>query len=119
MNRFRVALSGDLMKPDGSPAFPSFDLKPITDDPRIENAFLERKNFIEAEDLEGFDPLILLSAKFRRESFPADGRLSLIARCGVGFDSVDVPSCTESGVAVVNTPDAVRRPVAVAVITDQ
>ena len=29
MSKFRVALSGDFKKPDGSPAFPDFDLAPL------------------------------------------------------------------------------------------
>ena len=29
MARFRVALSGDFLKPDGSPAYPMFDLEPL------------------------------------------------------------------------------------------
>jgi D-3-phosphoglycerate dehydrogenase len=47
----------------------------------------------------------------------ADRRLKIVARHGVGYDSVDVAACTEYGVAVTNTPLAVRRPMAVATLT--
>ena len=40
-----------------------------------------------------------------------------MARFGVGYDNVDVPACTEAGIALVITPDGVRRPVAVSIIT--
>ena len=40
-----------------------------------------------------------------------------MARFGVGFDSVDVTACTANGIAVGITPDGVRRPVAVSVLT--
>jgi D-3-phosphoglycerate dehydrogenase len=44
-------------------------------------------------------------------------RLLLVARFGVGSDSVDVEACTKHGVALTITPDGVRRPVAVAAMT--
>jgi D-3-phosphoglycerate dehydrogenase len=117
MNTFRVALSGDFLKPDESPAYPSFDLSPLEKDPNIEYTYLPKQKVIQSDDIAGFDALILLSARFERESFPADGKLGIIARFGVGFDTVDVPACSDNSVALVTTPDGVRRPVAVAIIT--
>jgi D-3-phosphoglycerate dehydrogenase len=117
MDTFRVALSGDFLTPDGSPAYPNFDLSPLEQDSNIEYTYLPKKNVISAEEMAGFDALILLSARFQNESFPAGGRLSIIARFGVGFDTVDVQACTDHNVALVTTPDGVRRPVAVAIIT--
>ena len=40
-----------------------------------------------------------------------------MARFGVGYDPVDVPACSKAGIALVITPDGVRRPVAVSIIT--
>ncbi len=118
MSKFRVALSADFEKPDGSPAFPSFDLSPLDDDPRIDWEFVPvRDGRIEAADMEGFDAVILLIPKFDAESIPKDGRLSLVARFGVGYDTVDVPACDANDVALVITPSGVRRPVAAAIIT--
>jgi D-3-phosphoglycerate dehydrogenase len=115
---FRVALSGDFRKPDGSPAYPMFDLDPLSRDPGIEVAHVEAVDgVLRAEDLEGFDALILLAPRFDRRSIPAGGRLAVVARFGVGYDNVDVPACTEAGIALVITPDGVRRPVAVSVLT--
>ena len=114
---FRVALSGDFKKPDGSPTFPDFDLTPLMNTPGVEMAFLEPANPIRADQLAGFDALILLAAGFTRDSVPPDGRLAVVARFGVGYDAVDVDACTQAGIALVITPDGVRRPVAVSVIT--
>ena len=53
-----------------------------------------------------------------RETFARGaGRLKIVARFGVGFDTIDVPACTENGVLLTIAPDGVRRPVAVNVIT--
>ena len=49
-----------------------------------------------AAGLAGCDALILLVPKFTAASVPADGRLAVVARFGVGYDSVDVPACTEA-----------------------
>ncbi|MDQ6435628.1 NAD(P)-dependent oxidoreductase [Mesorhizobium sp. LHD-90] len=114
---FRVALSGDFLKPDGSPTYSDFDLAPLYQAPGVEVAFLESRNPLSAEQLEGFDALILLAHRFTAGSVPKGGRLSVVARFGVGYDTVDVPACTEAGIALVITPDGVRRPVAVSVIT--
>lgn len=118
MKPFRVALSADFEKPDGSPAFPSFDLSPLDDNPRIEWSYVPVKDGrIDAADMEGFDALILLAARFDAASFPSGDRLAMVARFGVGYDTVDVPACDANDVALVITPSGVRRPVAVAIIT--
>ena len=116
-NTFRVALSGDFRKPDGSPTYPDFDLEPLRNAPGVEMVFLESNNPLRAEQLEDFDALILLIHRFDATSVPKSGRLAVVARFGVGYDTVDVKACTDAGIALVITPDGVRRPVAVSVIT--
>src|SRR4029079_8042069 len=51
------------------------------------------------------------------ESVPKSGRLGVVARFGVGYDSVDLEACSRAGIALVITPDGVRRPVAVSIVT--
>jgi len=114
---WRVALSGGFLRGDGSPAFPDFDLTPLAADPGITLLRLPPHDPIRAEDVTGLDALILLGEAFTVDSIAPDGRLALIARFGVGFDQVDTASCTASGIAVAITPDAVRRPVAVSILT--
>ena len=91
---FRVALSGDFRKPDGSPVYPDFDLEPLRRAPNVELAFLEPRNPVEADQLADFDALILLAHRFTKDSIPPNGRLAVIARFGVGYDTVDVEACT-------------------------
>jgi D-3-phosphoglycerate dehydrogenase len=114
---FRVALSGDFKKADGSPTYPDFDLAPLINAPGVEVEFLESESPLRAEQLEDVDALILLIHRFAKESVPKSGRLAVVARFGVGYDTVDVDACTEAGIALVITPDGVRRPVAVSIIT--
>lgn len=117
MSAFRVALSGDFRKPDGSPTYPDFDLTPLREAAQVEMAFLDNASPLKAEQLEDFDALILLGHRFEASSVPASGRLAVVARFGVGYDTVDVPACTAHDIALVITPDGVRRPVAVSIIT--
>ena len=118
MSRFRVALSSDFNKPDGSPAYPMVDFGPLAADPDIEWDFVQAVDGrMPAAALAGFDALILLVPAFDRDSIPADDKLALVARFGVGFDSVDVSACTDHGIAVAIAPDGVRRPVAASILT--
>ena len=117
MSSFRVALSGDFKKADGSPAFPDFDLSPLDQHPNVEYEYIPVNGVVKAEALEGFDALILLVPRIEQASFPKDGRLAVVARFGVGYDNVDLRACSDNGCALAITPDGVRRPVAVSVIT--
>jgi D-3-phosphoglycerate dehydrogenase len=117
MSPFRVVLSGDFRKPDGAPTFPDFDLTPLRRQPGLELDYLERGDEIRADQVAEADALILLTPRFTPKSVHPNGRLAIVARFGVGYDSVDVPACTKNGIALVITPDGVRRPVAVAILT--
>lgn len=117
MSAFRVALSGDFRKADGSPTFPDFDLTPLREARNVEMVFLDNASPLRADQLEDFDALILLAHRFDATSVPKSGRLAVVARFGVGYDTVDVPACTANDIALVITPDGVRRPVAVSIIT--
>jgi phosphoglycerate dehydrogenase-like enzyme len=117
MTKYRVALSGDFRKPDGSPVYPDFDLTPLRTAPGVEMQLLESSNPIRAEQIADFDALILLGARFDRDSVHSNGRLAVVARFGVGYDTVDVETCTRAGIALVITPDGIRRPVAVSIVT--
>lgn len=54
-----------------------------------------------------YDGMVIRSSvKVTREVFVSPGRLSAIARAGVGVDNVDLDAATAAGVLVLNTPDA-------------
>ena len=67
---YRVALSGDFRKPDGSPTFPDFDLTPLKQAKNVEMIFLDNANPLKGEQLEDFDALILLAHRFDAGSVP-------------------------------------------------
>jgi glyoxylate reductase len=62
--------------------------------------------------LEGCDAVIASSDPFTRAVLEASPRLCLIARWGVGVDSVDLEAATAMGVAVANTPGVTTEAVA-------
>jgi D-3-phosphoglycerate dehydrogenase len=64
-----------------------------------------------------FDGLYLNTPAISTASLPGDSRLKIVARHGVGYDSIDVGALTRSGVLLTNTPLAVRRPVATMALT--
>lgn len=118
MSKFRVALSSDFRKADGSATFPDFDVTPLTSSSQIEVGYVDPVDGVmPAAGLAGYDALILLVPKFTADSIPADGRLAMVARFGVGYDSVDIDACSGGDIAAVITPDGVRRPVAVSILT--
>lgn len=115
MSRFRVALSSDFKKSDGTLAYPMFDLSPLSGQ-NIEYEFLECEDEIDSKEIADYDALILLAHRFTANSVPDNQRLAVVARFGVGYDTVDVDACTQNNIALVITPDGVRRPVAVSVM---
>ena len=117
MSRFRVALSADFRKADGSPSFPEFDLSPLHDRPDVDMFYLDPEPEISAAQLADVDALILLTPRVGAASLTPNGRLAVVARFGVGHDNVDLAACNAHDVAVVITPDGVRRPVAVSILT--
>jgi phosphoglycerate dehydrogenase-like enzyme len=68
------------------------------------------------EVIDQYDAIFALAVKFPRESLQGLQRLALIARWGVGYDMIDVDALTEADVALAITPNAVRRPVAEAIL---
>ncbi|GAB3402479.1 NAD(P)-dependent oxidoreductase [Schumannella luteola] len=72
---------------------------------------------LRADQLDGVDAVIVLGGeKLTAASLPGDGRLKHAARFGAGFDAIDIDAATANGVAVTNTSEAVRRPVADAAV---
>ncbi len=50
------------------------------------------------------DALIIRSDKVTPEVVAAAGKLKIVVRAGAGYDNVDLPSCTDKGIVVMNTP---------------
>jgi len=118
MSAFRVGVTRDFLKPDGSIGFGDIGLQRLDGAPGVEWEFLaEPARELRPEQLAGYDAVALLGARVTAESLAGVERLALIARFGVGYDSVDVAACTERGVLLTITPDGVRRPMATVNLT--
>lgn len=117
-DKFRVGITRDNLRPDGNPIFDQSAFK-ILDDPRIHYEFLpELETELTPETAAKYDALCVMLAKVTRKTVSGEGRrLKLIARFGVGYDTVDVPALTDNGVLLTITPDGVRRPVASSALT--
>ena len=117
MTIFAVGLSADFERPDRRPAFPSYDTGPLRDDPRFALRRLPKSRALSAADLADLDGVILLGERIGAAALPEDSRMGLIARFGVGYDTIDVAACTRAAVALTIAPGGVRRPMALANLT--
>jgi D-3-phosphoglycerate dehydrogenase len=118
MARFRIGITHDVLDASGEPTFGAAPLK-LLERPELEwEYFAEPVKEIAPGHLARYDALYINAPLVTRASFAQGaGRTRIIARHGVGYDSVDVAACTENGVILTIQPDGVRRPVAVAAIT--
>ncbi len=115
--RFRVGLTRDFLRPDGTLGYGDIGLGLLDRSPYVEWEFLaENTTELRADQVRDYDELLVLAPKVTAATVKGADRLTLVARFGVGYDSVDVDACTENGVLLTITPDGVRRPVAVSVI---
>lgn len=69
------------------------------------------------EQIADCDAIIAAALRFQASSFSGHDRLTVIARWGVGYDTIDVDACTANDIALCITPEGVRRPVAEAELT--
>lgn len=114
---FRIGISQGIRRADGVVVIPEFDLSPLDDDARIECVSLADTPLLAAETAAHLDAVILMGEAVTRDTFDPQGALTLVARFGVGYDRIDVDACTRNAAVLAITPDGVRRPVAVSVVT--
>src|SRR5216683_2198567 len=114
---FRVGITRDFLKTDGTLAFGNIGLDLLDRAPGITREFLESHSpELQPEQIRGFDALLVLAPSVTAATLTGADRLALVARFGVGYDNVDIVACTRAGVLVTITPDGVRRPVATSVL---
>ena len=115
---FRIGVTGDFLKSDGSLGFGDIGLELLDQTAGIEWEFMSASSGeLTAEQIAPYDGLLVLAPRVTSTTLADNQRLAVIARFGVGYDNIDVPACTRSGVLLTITPDGVRRPVAVAAFT--
>ena len=114
---FHVALTHDFYDNQGKPKFDDLGLAVFDPYPHIEvSNFSNHQPVIAAEQLAGVNGVIVLTPQVTRETLADPENLLAIGRFGVGYDSVDVPACSEADVLAIITAGAVDRPVAEATI---
>ena len=117
--KVRIGFTRDYLDKEGKFILPGPGLKLLEAMPNVEReVFAEFLPEVTPEQIEGFD--IVISRTFPRwteKSFIGNDRLLSIHRNGVGYDRIDVSALTNAGVMLCITPDAVRRPMAVAIMT--
>jgi D-3-phosphoglycerate dehydrogenase len=114
---FRVGITRDTLRADGTSIFDPRALQ-IVDEAKLQWEFIP-DNVKELTAAHGaqYDALCVLNPRVPAAVVSApDSRVRIVARMGVGYDSVDVKACSENGVILTNTPDGVRRPVATSIL---
>lgn len=74
-------------------------------------------NHATPEVLNNYDAVFALATRIDAASLAGVTRPALIARWGVGYDHIDTAALTAAGAALAITPNAVRTPVAEAILT--
>jgi len=114
---FKVLHSADFYESDGSPKFVDFGLSEFDNQPQIQSAtFASHRQIIEPAQLGDAQGIIPLTPHVTADSLSQAENLIAIGRFGVGYDSVDVPACTDNDVVLFIAKGAVDRPVAEATV---
>lgn len=116
---FRLGIARDAQDANGNPNFGVAALETLSRNPDLTWEWLPGPVPEITPDIAAqYDGVYLQTSRTPGTAVArSDCRLKIVARHGVGFDSVDVPAMTAKGIVVTNTPFAIRRPVAVAALT--
>jgi D-3-phosphoglycerate dehydrogenase len=116
-DKFRIGITRDTLREDGTSIFDRRALQ-LFADAQLEYEFIaDNVKELTAAHAARYDALCVLNPRVTAATLSGPGRrLQIIARMGVGYDSIDVPACTANGVILTNTPDGVRRPVATSIL---
>lgn len=115
---FRVGVTSDLKTASSEPCFNPAAFDELAANPKIEWEWIDAGDEITAQHAAAFDALHVNLPRVTAASAAGDDlRLKIVARNGVGYDTVDVAALAAKGVLTTNTPFAIRRPVAVAALT--
>ena len=118
MDEYRIGLGADFLAADGSSLVEDAVREHLDPVPGLVVEYLGvPRGELTPQDVGDFDAVITLWQRFTPATFAGVERLATIARWGVGYEMVDVDACTENDVLLSITRDAVRRPVAEAILT--
>lgn len=115
---YRVGIGSDLSAADGSSLLADAVHHLLEPVPGLELTSVgEPRAELKSSDVDDCDAVITLWQRVTSKTLADTERLATVARWGVGVDMIDLDACTERDVLVSITRDAVRRPVAEAILT--
>ena len=117
--QFTLGITGDLLTNDGIPCFGKQPLEVLYKEKQILCEWMEPNiRVLSEKETSKYDAILLNSPKLTKDSInPKNNKLKIVSRFGVGYDSVDLEVLKKNKIILTNTPNAVRRPVAVASLT--
>ena len=120
-SRFKLGIVRDVLNAAGEPSFGSAALEVLKGNPALDWEYTAESVKEITPDLAArYDGLYLNSSRVTAATVArGDCRLRIVARHGIGYDSVDVAALSAKRIVLTNTPFAIRRPVAVATLTLQ
>ncbi len=112
--KLKVGVTRDILDSRGEPAFGATALGILDRAPEIDWEYLpDLVTEITADHAAHYDALYVNLPRVPAAAVArADCRIKVVARHGVGYDSVDVAAMTHAGVIVTHTPSSMPRPVA-------
>jgi len=117
--KHRVGITRDILDSRGDPAFGAAALDILRGAPGLEWEYLpELVPAITADHAARYDAIYVNNPRVPESAVARpDCRLRVVARHGVGYDSVDVAAMTRAVVVVTHTPSSMPRPVATIALT--
>ena len=115
--QFLIGITPDVLMSNGQPIFGTEVLE-LLKQPGIAWEYMQDGSQITLAHAQRYDAICAMTTRLGPDSLPpGPHRLKLIARFGVGYDSIDVPTCSRAGLLLTIAPDGVRRPVATSALT--
>jgi len=119
MAGFKLGIVRDVLNAAGEPSFGTGALEVLKGNAALDWEYTAESVKEITPDLAArYDGLYVNSSRVSAATIAReDCRLRIVARHGIGYDSVDVAALSAKGIVLTNTPLAIRRPVAVATLT--
>ncbi|MBX3069464.1 MAG: hypothetical protein KF883_03050 [Thermomicrobiales bacterium] len=116
--QFRVRYTSDFLTSDGRVGWGDIGLSRFDGIEGVDVSFLPPGDLsLDPSLAAGVDALAVLAPRITAAFLDNAPQLALVARFGVGYDSVDLEACTRNGVAATITPPGVRRSMAATGVT--
>lgn len=116
--KVRIGFTGDFTGADGNFIIPGPGPKLVDERLKADYAiFPEFLREVTPAQIRGFDMIVSFRPLWKESSLLGNNQLLSIHRLGVGYERLDVPALTRAGIVLCITPKAIRRPMAISIIT--